>query len=204
MMHFHTATFYGDGSVRCRSTVKPHVVMLAAGQAHIESAGDLLGLSTQQLISLFNHLSDDERIKRVAPDTVERIWAMLSAPRHEASNYVPDAAAKAILANPQKAEPDIAPAVSCDEVEPAGPSRARARRDGGASRPTAPSDAFGLAPGSRAAAQVALLAQPQGATMAEVKAATGDSCYNLLKRLESSGHTIRKDGKRIFLIAKET
>ena len=201
MMHFHTATFYGDGSVRCRSTVKPHVVMLAAGQAHIESAGDLLGLSTQQLISLFNHLSDDERIKRVAPDTVERVWAMLSAPRHEASTYAPDAAAAIMTSAPEPDPPQHSPAPA--EAAPASRSKPP-RRDGGASRPTAPSDAFGLAPGSRAAAQAALLAQPQGATMAEVKAATGDSCYNLLKRLESSGHTIRKDGKRIFLIAKET
>ena len=187
MMHFHTATFYGDGSVRCRSTVKPHIIMLAAGQAHIESAGDLLGLSTQQLISLFNHLSDDERIKRVGADTIDRVWAMLSAPRHEASTYAPDAAAQAILTNPQKAETDIAPAVSCDEVEPAGPSRARARRDGGASRPTAPSK------GAKAKLIGDLLLRPEGCTSADVLAATGWPSVSMPAQAKACGLELRKE-----------
>ena len=184
-MKFPPATFYPDGSVRCRSTVKPHIIMLAAGQAHIESAGDLLGLSTQQLISLFNHLSDDERIKRVGADTVGRVWAMLSAPRHEASTYAPDAAAKAILANPQKAETGIAPAVSCDEVEPA--PQAKARRDGGASRPTAPSK------GAKAKLIGDLLLRPEGCTSADVLAATGWPSVSMPAQAKACGLELRKE-----------
>ena len=185
MMHFHTATFYGDGSVRCRSTIKPHVVMLAAGQAHIESAGDLLGLSTQQLISLFNHLSDDERIKRVAPDTVERIWAMLSAPRHEPSEYMPDAAAKTIVASaPEPDPPQHSPAPA--EAAPASRSKPP-RQDGGASRPTAPSK------GAKAKLIGDLLLRPEGCTSADVLAATGWPSVSMPAQAKACGLELRKE-----------
>lgn len=45
-------------------------------------------------------------------------------------------------------------------------------------------------PGSKIAEQ--LLARPEGATMRELIAATGGPQYNVLKRLESKGRTVRK------------
>lgn len=58
-------------------------------------------------------------------------------------------------------------------------------------------------PGTRIAEQ--LLTRPDGATMAELIAATGGPQYNLLKRLESLGYTIRKtkegDATRYFAAA---
>jgi AbrB family looped-hinge helix DNA binding protein len=51
----------------------------------------------------------------------------------------------------------------------------------------------------------ALLTRPEGATMAEIIAATGGPQYNLLKRLKAVGYAIRKtkdaDATRYFAVA---
>lgn len=62
-------------------------------------------------------------------------------------------------------------------------------------------DRYGVSVGSRS--NQAILLFERGATMKEVKEVTGDSKYNLLKKLASEGHTIERDGPVFRLIHKD-
>ena len=56
-------------------------------------------------------------------------------------------------------------------------------------------DRFGLRDGSRVSQAVSLFSRKDGATMKEVKEATGSGQYNILNWLERQGHKVtRKDG----------
>jgi hypothetical protein len=68
-------------------------------------------------------------------------------------------------------------------------------------------DAFGLRTGTSVSKAASLAARPSGATMGELIDATGDTQYNIFKRLEAKGHSIRRDGAgrgmRIWLKHKD-
>jgi hypothetical protein len=66
-------------------------------------------------------------------------------------------------------------------------------------------DAFGLRRGTKVSKVASLVARPQGATMAEIVAATGDGVtkHNILRQLKGDGHILRREGKRYFLKHKD-
>ena len=66
-------------------------------------------------------------------------------------------------------------------------------------------DAFGLRRGSKVSKAASLAARPMGATMREIVEATGDTGtkYNIFRQLEAWGHSVRREGGRIFLKPKD-
>jgi hypothetical protein len=66
-------------------------------------------------------------------------------------------------------------------------------------------DAFGLRLGSKVSKAARLAARRAGATMAEIKEATGDkgSKYNIFEILKGKGHIVTREGGRIFLKHKD-
>jgi hypothetical protein len=56
-------------------------------------------------------------------------------------------------------------------------------------------DAFGLRKGSNVSKAAALAARPDGATMGEMIDVTGDTQYNVFRRLESHGFKVRREGQ---------
>lgn len=68
-------------------------------------------------------------------------------------------------------------------------------------------DNFGLPSGSNVSEAARLAARPSGATMGEIIDATGDTQYNVFKRLESKGYLVRREGTgrgmRIWLQHRE-
>jgi hypothetical protein len=68
-------------------------------------------------------------------------------------------------------------------------------------------DIFGRRLGSKVSKAAALAARPGGATMLEIIAATGGdkrhTKYNIFKILEAEGHTVRREGGRLFLEHKD-
>ena len=64
--------------------------------------------------------------------------------------------------------------------------------------PEAKPNKFGVRPGTKAAAALALF--QMGSTMAVVKKTTGSTHYNLLRRLGKAGHTVTKDEKDIIRV----
>lgn len=76
------------------------------------------------------------------------------------------------------------------------------RKPASAKLPKAETDKFGLRKGTKASESAAMFAKAAGSTMAKVKEATGDTCYNLLNKLKERGHKVKKDGETFFLTAK--
>jgi len=66
-------------------------------------------------------------------------------------------------------------------------------------------DAFGLRLGSKVSKAASLAARRMGATMREIVEATGDTGtkYNIFRQLEAWGHSVRREGGRIFLKPKD-
>jgi len=66
-------------------------------------------------------------------------------------------------------------------------------------------DAFGLRRGSKVSKAASLAARPMGATMREIVEATGGTGtkYNIFRQLEAWGHSVRREGGRIFLKRKD-
>ncbi len=65
---------------------------------------------------------------------------------------------------------------------------------------TAKCDKFGLRVGAKVSIAAAMF--EKGCTMADVKAATGSTQYNVLQRLEQQGHRVTRVGRKISLTAK--
>src|SRR5260370_5474401 len=68
-------------------------------------------------------------------------------------------------------------------------------------------DKFGLQVGSAVSKAASLAARPTGTTMGEIFDATGDTKYNIFKKLEARGHLVRREGNglgmRIWLKHKD-
>jgi Endonuclease NucS len=68
-------------------------------------------------------------------------------------------------------------------------------------------DIFGRRLGSKVSRVARLASRPEGATMLEITAATGGdkrhTKYNIFKILEAEGHTVRREGGRLFLEHKD-
>jgi hypothetical protein len=68
-------------------------------------------------------------------------------------------------------------------------------------------DAFGLRTGANSSTAAALAARPNGTTMGEISDTTGDTQYDLFRKLEAAGHLVRREGTgrgmRIFLRHKD-
>jgi hypothetical protein len=87
------------------------------------------------------------------------------------------------------------------EVVPIKPKRKRKLKPSETTSITGEMDTYGIAIGTKAHIVAEMFTQ--GCTMKDVKDVLGSTYYNLLKRLEKSGHKVERNGHFIKLIHKD-
>ena len=83
------------------------------------------------------------------------------------------------------------------------PDTTKPKRQGPQAYANAKKDRFGLVEGSKVSQAVKLFARSKGATMAEIKEATGGPQGNVLRKLVEEGHRVERDGRVIRVIHKD-
>jgi len=103
MLLQHIITFYKDQDpVRIRSSETPLThVNLGPDSKRVNQKEDLNQFDETQLIQIYNHLTNGASIRKTYPDTIDKIWGMMTKPEFSADGWY-DSLSDSVE---QKAEP---------------------------------------------------------------------------------------------------
>lgn len=180
------------------------------GASVISEENQIKDLSSDAQVAIYNHLRRSGKPITAfanADEAAARVFTLLCAPRDRAIGEVTaeqpertqegtDMATKTKKAKAKKAKtPKPAKA----------PKAAKTAKTAKAKAPKAAAnghDAFGLRKNSKSSEAARMMARTNGASMAEVKEAVGDTKYNLVKKLKAAGHKVKVEEGRYYLTAK--